>query len=54
METDTEGYTPEEENYVWKEDKNGKSYYVTAKFRKYDTLEESFEDNGQKLREGVS
>ena len=36
------------------EDKNGKSYYVTAKFRKYNTLEESFEDNGQKLREGVS
>ena len=36
------------------EDKNGKSYYITAKFRKYNTLEESFEDNGQKLREGVS
>ncbi|MGN1272193.1 MAG: SLAP domain-containing protein [Lactobacillus sp.] len=36
------------------EDKNGKSYYITAKFRKYNTLEESFEDNGKKLREGVS
>lgn len=36
------------------EDKNGKSYYITAKFRKYNSFEESFEDNGKKLREGVS
>lgn len=36
------------------EDKNGKSYYVVAKFRKYDTYQDSFDDNGKKLREGVS
>ena len=36
------------------EDKNGKSYYVTAKFRKYSTYQESFDDNGKKLRLGVS
>ncbi|WLS84784.1 SLAP domain-containing protein [Lactobacillus apis] len=36
------------------EDKNGKSYYVTAKFRKYKTYQESFDDNGKKLRLGVS
>ena len=36
------------------EDKNGKSYYVTAKFRKYDTYQDSFDDNGQKLRLGVT
>ena len=36
------------------EDKNGKSYYVTAKFRKYNTYQESFDDNGKKLRLGVS
>lgn len=33
---------------------NGKSYYIVAKFRKYNSFEESFEDNGKKLREGVS
>lgn len=36
------------------EDKNGKSYYVTAKFRKYDTYQDSFDDNGKKLRLGVT
>ena len=36
------------------EDKNGKSYYITAKFRKYKTYQESFDDNGKKLRLGVS
>ena len=36
------------------EDKNGKSYYITAKFRKYNTYQESFDDNGKKLRLGVS
>lgn len=36
------------------EDSKGKSYYVTAAFRKYNSYEESFEDNGKKLREGVS
>lgn len=33
---------------------SGKSYYINAKFKKYNSFEESFEDNGQKLREGVS
>lgn len=36
------------------EDKNGKSYYVVAKFRKYNNYQESFDDNGNKLRNGVS
>ncbi|MBA1392563.1 N-acetylmuramidase [Lactobacillus sp. XV13L] len=36
------------------ETKKGKSYYVIAKFRKYPTFQESFDDNGKKLREGVS
>lgn len=36
------------------EDKKGKSYYVTAKFRKYNSYQESFADNGKKLRLGVS
>ena len=36
------------------EDKNGKSYYITAAFRKYPSFEQSFEDNGSKLRNGVS
>lgn len=36
------------------EDKNGKSYYVVAKFRKYNTYQESFDDNGKKLRQGVT
>ena len=36
------------------EDKNGNSYYVTAKFRKYDTYQDSFDDNGKKLRLGVT
>ena len=36
------------------EDKNGKSYYVTAKFRKYDSCQDSFDDNGKKLRLGVT
>lgn len=36
------------------ETKSGKSYYVNAKFKKYNSFEESFEDNGQRLREGVS
>ena len=34
--------------------KNGKSYYVTAKFRKYNTYQDSFDDNGKKLRLGVT
>ncbi|WEV70752.1 SLAP domain-containing protein [Lactobacillus sp. ESL0785] len=36
------------------EDKNGKSYYVNAKFRKYSSYQGSFDDNGKKLREGVT
>ena len=36
------------------EGKNGKSYYINAKFRKYNSFEESFEDNGSKLRNGVT
>ncbi|WEV43493.1 SLAP domain-containing protein [Lactobacillus sp. ESL0684] len=36
------------------EDKNGKSYYVTANFRKYPNYQASFDDNGKKLRKGVS
>lgn len=37
-----------------REEANGKSYYINAAFRKYNSYEESFEDNGKKLREGVS
>ncbi|MBW8009563.1 glucosaminidase domain-containing protein [Lactobacillus helveticus] len=37
-----------------REEKDGKSYYINARFRKYNSFEESFEDNGKKLREGVS
>lgn len=37
-----------------REEKDGKSYYINAGFRKYNSLKESFEDNGKKLREGVS
>ncbi|EEW68131.1 putative bacterial surface layer protein [Lactobacillus helveticus DSM 20075 = CGMCC 1.1877] len=37
-----------------REEKDGKSYYINAIFRKYNSLKESFEDNGKKLREGVS
>lgn len=36
------------------ENKKGKSYYITANFRKYSSFEQSFEDNGNKLRNGVS
>ena len=36
------------------EGKNGKSYYINAKFKKYNSFEESFEDNGSKLRNGVT
>lgn len=36
------------------EDKNGKSQYIIAKFRKYDSYQDSFDDNGKKLRLGVS
>ncbi|BDR61098.1 glucosaminidase domain-containing protein [Lactobacillus xylocopicola] len=36
------------------ETKDGKSYYVVAKFRKYPSYQQSFNDNGKKLREGVS
>lgn len=36
------------------EDKKGKSYYVNAAFRKYPSFEGSFDDNGKKLRLGVS
>ncbi|AUJ28358.1 SLAP domain-containing protein [Lactobacillus helveticus] len=36
------------------EGKDGKSYYITAAFRKYNSFEESFEDNGKKLRNGVT
>lgn len=32
----------------------GKSYYVNAAFRKYNSYEASFDDNGRKLRLGVS
>lgn len=32
----------------------GKSYYISAAFRKYNSYEESFEDNGKKIRLGVS
>ncbi len=32
----------------------GKSYYINAAFRKYNSFEESFDDNGKKLRLGVS
>ncbi|ALJ22840.1 N-acetylmuramidase [Lactobacillus gallinarum] len=37
-----------------REEKDGKSYYINARFRKYNSLKESFKDNGKKLREGVS
>ena len=36
------------------EGKDGESYYITAAFRKYNSFEESFEDNGKKLRNGVT
>lgn len=36
------------------ENSAGKSYYITAAFRKYSSYEGSFDDNGQKLRLGVS
>ena len=36
------------------EDSKGKSYYINAAFRKYASYEDSFEDNGSKLRLGVS
>lgn len=36
------------------EDNSGKSYYITAAFRAYDSYEGSFDDNGKKLRLGVS
>ena len=36
------------------EGKDSKSYYITAAFRKYNSFEESFEDNGKKLRNGVT
>ncbi|ANZ56095.1 SLAP domain-containing protein [Lactobacillus helveticus] len=36
------------------EGKDGQSYYITAAFRKYNSFEESFEDNGKKLRNGVT
>ncbi|PXZ12509.1 N-acetylmuramidase [Lactobacillus helveticus] len=36
------------------EGKDGKSYYIAAAFRKYNSFEESFEDNGKKLRNGVT
>lgn len=36
------------------ETKKGKSYNINARFKKYSSLEESFEDNGQSLRRGVS
>ena len=36
------------------EDASGKSYYINAAFRVYDSYEGSFDDNGQKLRLGVS
>lgn len=37
-----------------REEKDGKSYYINARFRKYNSFEESFEDNGSKLRNGVT
>lgn len=36
------------------ENSKGKSYYVNAKFRKYSSYEGSFDDNGKKLRLGVT
>lgn len=36
------------------ETKKGKSYNINARFKKYSSFEESFEDNGQSLRKGVS
>lgn len=36
------------------EDSKGKSYYITANFRKYASFEQSFDDNGRKLRFGVT
>lgn len=36
------------------ESTSGKSYYINAAFRKYGSYEESFDDNGKKLRLGVS
>lgn len=36
------------------ENSKGKSYYINAAFRKYLTYEGSFDDNGKKLRLGVS
>lgn len=36
------------------ENSQGKSYYITANFRKYTSYEGSFDDNGKKLRLGVS
>lgn len=37
-----------------REEVNGQSVYITARFRKYSNWEASFEDNGKKLRNGVS
>lgn len=36
------------------ESSSGKSYYINAAFRKYTSYEGSFDDNGKKLRLGVS
>lgn len=36
------------------ENSKGKSYYINAAFRKYSSFEGSFDDNGKKLRLGVS
>lgn len=36
------------------EDADGNSYYITAEFRKYATFNDSFNDNGTKLRHGIS
>lgn len=36
------------------ENAKGKSYYITAAFKKYNTLQDSFNDNGSKLRFGVT
>lgn len=36
------------------ENSKGKSYYINAAFKKYNSFEASFDDNGKKLRLGVS
>lgn len=49
-----DGWTGETYTSRTREESNGKSYYINAAFRKYPTYEGSFDDNGNKLRNGVS